>query len=1064
MNRDSSPFSRVISCSGALATERRLFEEIDAALDGLTDFARPLRIIVPSKSLRQHVLCQFSKRRGAAAGVVVQTAFSAAREVVARAGALPPVGDGFFELVVRRLAGDESALASSLENLDDGYGTVVGVVRDLLDAGFQPGHEDAALDRLEELERPVAAQRLERARAIVRIAARSYEAMSATGSWRSAHTFESAESLVLVEGEQLLPSSAVLVHGFADVTGLVADFLESVVRTFPTSIVIDRPDRPGTTGRVEPGLKFLERLEARFGDLDLIEDRGPAIAGQVVLTECGDVESEARWVAERAGALIGDGVAAEDIGIVARLFDGLALPLRRHLGRLGVPFSGVGEMVAGGGIRRDVLRLIEILRAGPATPVDLWNEGRRSADGGAELLLALQQIGAVRVEDVAGLRVEGMGSRGIRIHLALRSTDGTTGPSGRWVPLDVVRDAQREAASLSGIFSEWPDIAAAQIHAERTVSILEALAWTSDSEAWRVVASRSSALVKELSALHALERHEWQRLLADRLAGVGDESIGGAGGGVQILNVTEARARTFEYLFLVGFNRGVFPRSSGDDSLLPDVIRVRLALDILPEMPVRARSADEERYLFAQLLSSAPDTEISWHLAAQGSVMSRSPFVADFLAGDAPDPVAPPVWSTARADLGLRPPWEHAILTAVSGQRQELLGALELALSEYSESTAAAADLARSREEILEQADPVESESGVNPWFGFVGATLPVEEGGPPVTTIESVAECPWANFVTRRLGVSPMPDPQLGLPDPKGRLVGEVVHRVLEQIVRGGLGDASAGTLDELETKSGTAVPWPTTKEFETMLERASHEVAVEAGLGPRGMTTLLAARARPYLDVARSIDWRGDGRLTSVLAAEVKGEVQLAETGRPLRFRADRVDRGEGGLCLTDYKTARPASLAKGDGTRRKHLLKDVAKGRKLQAAAYAAASEDGSAEGRYLWLRPDIGEASEDVRSGVIRGDDAEFSAALAEAVDVVGSVRDAGAMFPRVEEAGSDKLPDHCKYCPVAEVCRRDDSAFRRRLVAWMENADSSEGIAETAARRLWHLGTEAKEPS
>jgi len=1064
MHRPAETRSRVITCRGALATERRLFEEIDAALDGPKDLGRPLRIIVPSKSLRQHLLCQFVKRRGAAAGVVVQTAYSAAREALDLARAMPPPGDSFFELVVRRLAGGESSLASSLENLDDGYGTVVGVVRDLLDAGYQPGHEDAVLDRLEDLERPVAGKRLERARAIVRIAARSYEAMSAAGSWRSSHSFELAESLVLETGEVALPSSAVLIHGFADVTGLVADFLESLMRTYPTAILIDRPDRPGMSGRLEPGLRFLERLESRFSNLDHDEDQATAVPAQVLLTEGGDVESEARWVAERARALIDEGVTAEEIGIVARLFDGLAYPLRRHLRRLGVPFSGVGEMVAGGGGRRDVLRLIEVLSAGPATPVDLWIEGRKSAEGRTELLLALQQIGAVRIEDVASLRLEGMNPKGIRIHLALRPPAGTNQPPGRWVPPKVIREARREAAAISQVFAQWPDIAEPQSHADRTGSILRALGWPPDRESWKAAMSRVGALVGELSALPVLERHEWLRLLADRLSGVGDKSIGGAGGGVQVLNVTEARARTFEYVFLMGFNRGVFPRSLGDDSLLPDVIRGRLALDVLPEMPVRARSADEERYLFAQLLGAAPHVEVSWHLAAQGSVMSRSPFVADFLLGDAPDPIAPPVWSSVRADLGLRPPWEHAVLAAANGPRKVFSQVLEVALTDSGIAAAAseAAAMARSRSEILEQVDPEKPRAGINPWFGFVGAAEPDEDNGPPVTKIEDMAECPWASFVTRRLGVAPMPDPQLGLPDPKGRLVGEVVHRVLEHIVRDGLGETPEETLEEVAERPGTLVPWPTDKRLTSILERASHEVAVEAGLGPLGMAALLAARSRPYLEVARRVEWGDEGRLDSVLATEAKGRVDLPGVGRPLRFRADRVDRDGISLCLVDYKTARPASLAQQENTRRKHLLREVSTGRKLQAAAYAAASKDGSAKGRYLWLRPDIVDAPEEARTAVIGGDQADFAAALAEAVDVVGTAREAGAMFPRVEEVGSEKRPDHCKYCAVAEVCRRDDSAFRHRLVAWMKSSDSVVEQAEEAARRLWHLGMEEKD--
>jgi hypothetical protein len=226
--------------------------------------------------------------------------------------------------------------------------------------------------------------------------------------------------------------------------------------------------------------------------------------------------------------------------------------------------------------------------------------------------------------------------------------------------------------------------------------------------------------------------------------------------------------------------------------------------------------------------------------------------------------------------------------------------------------------------------------------------------------------------------------------------------------------------------------------------------------------MAALLAARSRPYLEVARRVEWGDEGRLDSVVAAEITGRVDPPGAGRPLRFRADRVDSDEYGLRLVDYKTARPASSAKQENTRRKHLLKEVSAGRKLQAAAYAAASKDGSARGRYLWLRPDIGDAPEEARTTVIGGDEADFAAALAEAVEVVGTAREAGAMFPRVEEVGSDKLPDHCRYCAVAEVCRRDDSTFRRRLVAWMESPDPVSLEPETAARRLWHLGVEEKE--
>ena len=69
--------------------------------------------------------------------------------------------------------------------------------------------------------------------------------------------------------------------------------------------------------------------------------------------------------------------------------------------------------------------------------------------------------------------------------------------------------------------------------------------------------------------------------------------------------MTEARARTFDHLFLIGLNRDVFPRSMREDPLLPDDLR-RILQRVLPDVPIKRAGFDEERYLFAQLLSARP--------------------------------------------------------------------------------------------------------------------------------------------------------------------------------------------------------------------------------------------------------------------------------------------------------------------------------------------------------------------------------------------------------------------------------------------------------------------------
>ena len=126
-------------------------------------------------------------------------------------------------------------------------------------------------------------------------------------------------------------------------------------------------------------------------------------------------------------------------------------------------------------------------------------------------------------------------------------------------------------------------------------------------------------------------------MLVEQCAGSFAETpAGGAGGGVQFLDVMEARARTFEHLFVLGLNRGVFPRVVQEDALLPEHLRARLK-SVLPDIPMKGKGYEEEPYLFAQLLASAPHITLSWKtLDASGKSATPSAFI-DALLIDKPE-------------------------------------------------------------------------------------------------------------------------------------------------------------------------------------------------------------------------------------------------------------------------------------------------------------------------------------------------------------------------------------------------------------------------------------------
>jgi len=256
-------------------------------------------------------------------------------------------------------------------------------------------------------------------------------------------------------------------------------------------------------------------------------------------------------------------------------------------------------------------------------------------------------------------------------------------------------------------------------------------------------------------------------------------------------------------------------------------------------------------------------------------------------------------------------------------------------------------------------------------------------------------------------------------------------------------------------------AAPWPDDEHLEAIVAHAAASLARRHGLAALGMAPLLAAQARPFLDVARATEWGASGAVQGALGVEISGELSVEGWPAPLRFRADRVDRGPLGLSMVDYKTGAPPSHAKGEDTRRRHLLRAVARGDALQGVAYALAAPGDEAEGRYLYLKPELGAAPEAARQVRIAAGDAELAAAFTDAVAAVAEAWRAGAMFARVEEPdGTDGRG--CEFCSVKEACLRDDSGVRRRLVSWLRAEDGPASPVEAAARRLWRLGFTAPE--
>ncbi len=1054
---------------GPLECERLLLDDL-APLLAARGEPRAALVVVPSRSLVLHLQARLVESCGRpVVGVRCATLWSVARALAERAGAPLPASLDLFAVLAQRRARQEPALARTLDQLADGYSSLLGAVRDLLDAGIA----GALVEGLEEALAsggPAVATReeVERARALLRVAASVHEVMASQAPRRSHVMAAAAEAL---RGGELPgpPDLAVHVYGFADATGVASDLLAALLDRGAGTAYLDRPLDPADPARLDAsdlyGRRFRDRLELVAPRLGPSGEPPPTPRLRAFCAL--GAEAEVREAAQRVLALLEAGLRPERIGLVARSLEPYRSLLRDHLERLGIPFSALGARAAAGGAGRLAHALLDCLRLGPRAPIDRWLEVSRPGLAGVanhDLRTALFRRGSSRLREAAAL---GEGAEPadlvlpVLVELAAGDEGARPGPVRRWVPGSALRAAGERALSLCRRWEAWPPEALPPARHEAILGSLldEDLGWAEHQRA-APLREAIAAFFRLAPAGFALTRDELLGLLADYLEGFDREPLGGAGGGVQVLDALEARGRTFEHLFLLGCNRGVFPRPVQEDTLLPDALRRVLAgggAGPLPDLGEKRAGLDEERYLFAHLLAASPEVTISWlEVDDEHRAMAPSPLVERLRArrtqvGEGPTWAEPElvgdVLLRRAADSPLTAQ-EAAAWAGLGGERRALGELLPAALAEAG-APPAAPRLVAARLAVLEELSPRRRRAArLGPYFGFVGGRVEGDARSRHAlwaTHLERLARCPWQMLLTRVLALERPPDPLSALPGIGPRLVGGIVHETLRLLVAEAAPELPR-TVPEAALSIGAPVPWPDERRLGALLRRAAEHMVAKDGIDIPGFAAAAAAACRPYLECAGQLDW-GEGEGPRVLGAELAGVAEVADlTGarRPVRFRVDRLDRAAAGFRWSDYKTGRrPLATVKSEEAQRRHLLAAVGAGDRLQAALYLAAGEASRDESRYLFLHP----ALEPSAARVVRlaGDDEELAERFAQAAGTLFAAWDAGTFFPRLADPDGDHaVPEACKVCEVRDACLQHDSGSRRRLLDWIEERLAQEG--------------------
>ncbi|MBI1379982.1 MAG: hypothetical protein GC161_02695 [Planctomycetaceae bacterium] len=671
--------------------------------------------------------------------------------------------------------------------------------------------------------------------------------------------------------------------------------------------------------------------------------------------------------------------------------------------------------------------------------------------------------------------------------------------------LETARDGAMGALAALAELGAGEHPAAVQF--ERTLAFArEQLGWgrggAPEEAALLALAQCTAPLVDDLGPAERLNFEEWTALVERAALDAGREAFGGDGGGVQVLGVMEARGMAFDAVWLVGLARGSFPRRPSEDALLPEDLAQRMAV-VLPEMPLVQRAHEEERHLFAEIAASAPVVSFSRpRVDDNGVELAPSPFFARLAAGAPAGTVcvvAPHTSLVGTDQKAPRTAFEGALLAGLGGARtsksaaESFVERFGLAWLEGAVQPADTKPPAPSLRERIDAARPRSQriaegrvallhtvEAGgagraiLGPFDGLVGAFVDGDPRGDDVyvTTVEKLARCGWKTFLENVLGLEPSPDPLAALPALEKRLVGTLVHEVLERIA----GPAPGGrTLAALVSATECDAVWPGAKAFDALLFECAQKVARSEGIQLRGLVRALAERARPLLERARELEWSA-GRRSDVLGAEFDGHVTIAPRDQAplaLHFRADRADRAGTGanrqaVRFIDYKTGKPTVQQVQEKARTAARIRAIGEGALLQGYVYGAA---GGAPGRYVYLEP------EDPRQAHLEVDpaDATQRAAFELATSNLVDAWRRGAFPPRVAVAKppSDKEPNLCGYCDVASACLRRDSGARGRLVEF-----ASAGLTpppprmapdESQAREVqrawlghWHLPNRARD--
>ncbi len=971
---------------------------------------RRVMVVAPSRRMAERLERLIAFERGLGfLELRVHTFYSLALEILTSCGPEPWIlaADAQIqELLVRGLLTSSRSLSRGLA------GAYSSSLKDLADAGVDP--ESLRLhfaEWFEEPQRSLLNSLLELLQA--------YERRRRETGLASSFDLVQRATRVVEEGRENLLGGyqEILYYGFYDLTGAQADFFNAVAGAYPCSVFF-----PYVKGY--PAFKFVER----FYELRLSRGSGarhlpPDWGGRALGEGLGCLFNPGRQASLPEGRLrlinvsgsrdevwaTAKGILAareedpslsfDEIGVVARSLEPYRALLAEVFEENEIPFSmEEGEPLLRHPLAKLALNLLNLARMDfPASAVqDLLRSPylRVKAFGSAQ-----RQESACRVIAALGIHSGWSQWEGIFGAQAGRDPDS----KAIWEWLSSLRQSLRVASppSWAGASAHWMTLL--QDHFHVPVGDPAAGVWEAMLAATQELATfdRAAAGADYPEMLEALERR-WR----GRAIPAPDRR------GVRVLGAMDARGHSFRRLFLIGLQEGVFPRQVREDPLLPDDLRARLAHPAGYWIRPKLEGYDEERLLFALLVSSASERLVCVYQRSDdaGRATVPSSYLRELcracgvdFSGEANRRVPrQPLVKVRESPLLSWSPDEMALAACAAGSDPAP------ALSALGEEAGALAEVLRRSAELNRQGGPGPMDGVVGPPRHYLRR---YRARGRSPSELQEYTRCPFRFFMSRVLQI---PEPEEAAQ--RGALSAERRGRLYHAALR-----RFHSRLGESGYWSAQAADWV------PVLEEA-----IEAEMGAASWKTLglypvlWEAIRRTMTEYLREfVSWDlAELRRSGFKPARFEEEVSCTVDGLALQGRIDRldVDAAGGRFRVIDYKSR----------SSRRSLMEEIAELRKLQLPLYLAMAEASS-----------LGGKDAKAAGGALYGIEAEGDGARVESLGSTDFERlrrglwedlkeydrlIAKGFFPIRPEEG---IGGHCQYCAYSGACRKAHAPTRAR---------------------------------